>query len=172
MPGLRQRQSLGGGGEKGAVPILRLPEEGDCGKALSGVGVGGRCGKASQPAAAREAGAGALTLPVRPLPRCGGFAINPDPGRGHRLPPTPTEPPRALPAPAPPGAPAGSPGNPCPPGLSPSLSESVCVPICPVSPLCVFVSVYPGHLHLGARVAAAMAGREGSWGRHGAQTEV
>lgn len=62
VPQLRQTQSPGGG--KGAAPALRLPEEGDCGRAL---GVGGRCGTAARLTAARAAGAGG-DPPRPPLP--------------------------------------------------------------------------------------------------------
>lgn len=164
VPQLRQTQSREGGrggGEKGAVPTLRLPEEEEGGlreSARPGGGGALRHGFPARGPRSRGGGADPPRPDPSPPPR-GGLAINPDLGRGRPLPPIHLPSRRAFsPPPALPGAPAGPSGNPCPPrSVALGVQVSVCIPICPVSPLCLFVSVYPGHLHSLARVAAAMA---------------
>lgn len=159
----RRRAGKGGGGAERRGRCLlcgcRRRRRGDCGKALGRVGGGAlRHGFPARGPRSRGGGADPPRPDPSPPPR-GGLAINPDLGRGRPLPPIHLPSRRAFsPPPALPGAPAGPSGNPCPPrSVALGVQVSVCIPICPVSPLCLFVSVYPGHLHSLARVAAAMA---------------
>lgn len=137
------------------MPTLRLPEEG--GLRESAWGWGSAAAPHPSPQLPARQGRGALTLLVpAPTPAAGTASLILTRGGAARS-PLHLWSCHELPTPAPQEAPAGPPGDPHPPGLSPSVSKSLSIPICPISPLCVFVTVYPGHLHSRARVAGRMA---------------
>lgn len=116
----------------------------------------GGCGTASQPAAARAARAGALTLvgPAPPPLRRPGHQSRP--GEGAPAHPTYGAAARA-PRPCPIWSPCATPrGSPPPRSVALDVRVSVCAPLCPVSPLAC-LCLYPGHLHARATVAGAVA---------------